>query len=194
EREQGGEVEVQARAGGGRGGGPARAGVRRERRGEPASDADGSGWGARRAERRPRAAHRLLEHRLRLERLPGRDRIAFAEKVPRAHLERIHSERGGQRIHLPLVSDARLDGAEGPVGAGDGIVGIGGDGVDVDMRYAIWAGGRDQAVEEDPWRQCGVRAGIGVELRLERDQFTAARRAGPVPQYVGMALAVTDEG
>ena len=92
---------------------------------------------ARRAERRPRAPHRLLEHRLGLEHLAGGDRVALAEEVPLAQLERIHAERRGERVHLALVGDARLDGAERPVGAGDGIVRVRGDGIHVDVGDAI---------------------------------------------------------
>src|SRR5262249_29201484 len=75
--------------------------------------------------------HRLAEHRVALEHLAGGDGVALPEEVPLAELERIHAERRRQRVHLALVRYARLDGPERAVGAGDGIVRVRGDGVDV---------------------------------------------------------------
>ncbi len=115
------------------------------------------------------------------------------EEVPLAQLERIHAERRRERVHLALVGHAGLDGAEGAVGAGDGIVRVRGDGVDVHVGNAVRAGGGDEAVEEHPRGQRGVGPRVRDQLRLERDQLAVAPRARPVAQDVRVPLAVADE-
>ena len=160
---------------------------------EPSRDSHRPVAGPHRTEGLPRAPHGLAQHGLALQHLAGGDAVTLAQEILLAQQERIHADGPRQRIHLPFVGDAGLDGPEGAIGARDGIVGVHGEGVHLHVGHAIGAGGRHEAVEEHPRGEGGVGAGVRDHLRLHGHQLTAPRRARLVAQHVGMALAVADE-
>ena len=56
--------------------------------------------------------------------LPGRQRVAGGERVPEPQLDGIEAELGGELVHLRLVREARLHGAEAAHRAAGRVVGV----------------------------------------------------------------------
>ena len=188
-----GAIELHAHPGGGGVPRPAHAAIRREGCGESPRYAHRPAAGADRAQRLPGTAHGLPQHGLALEHLPRGDAVALPQEVPLAEVERIHGQRGGQSVHLSLVADARLDGAEGAVGARHGIVRVDGERVHGDVRDAVRSRRRHETVQEHPGREGGIRSRVRHELHLHGHQLTRPGGAGPVAQDIRMTLAVADE-
>jgi hypothetical protein len=86
-------------------------------------------------------------HRGRLaHQLARRHAIAGAHRVAQAELEGIHAEALGEQIHLRLVAEAHLDGAEAAHGAVGAVVCAGVAGPDLQVWDPVGSGREDGGV------------------------------------------------
>ena len=135
-------------------------------------------------EGRPRAPETLGEPDRRLQLLPRGQALALPEEVPLPDGQGVEPEGMGEPVHLALVREGGLGGAEAAEGRGGRVVGEDGHPVDLDVGDAVGTGGVDHAVEEGERREIGVRPGVRDQLDLE---------GGERPVPLGPVLVLHDE-
>src|SRR5262249_59410414 len=124
----------------------------------------GRGGRRRRPERRPRALETLREPHRRLQLLTRRQALALPEEVPLAEGQPVHAEGVGEAVHLALVGEGGLGGAEAAEGRGRRVVGQDRHAVPPDGRDAGKDGGVDRPVGEHEWSGGGGAAGFRIQL------------------------------
>ena len=107
-----------------------------------------------------------LDRRGAADRRPGRDHAALGERVAAPQLDRIHLQRRGELVHLRLVREAGLHGAEAAHRAARRVVGVDDVGVDQRVRHVV--------------RPAGERGRVGAHRRRAR-RVGAAVEHDPAP-------------
>ncbi len=110
-------------------------------------------------------AQHLDDGRRAVDDLAGRARAAHLHRVAAAELDRIHAERGRELVHLRLVAERGLDGAEAAHRAARRVVGVDAVGVDVHVRHDVRPGAHRAGVADHGRRARRVRAAVQVDAR-----------------------------
>ena len=179
-----------------------------DREADPALDALAAGRVAGAAGQADRVARQLLGlrhrqrggaadhlcHRQRARHLlPGRERVARPERVQQPQLDRVDLERGGELVHLRLVREAALDGAEAAHRAAGRVVRVDAGRLDqrvLDLVRADSEGGR---VRADGRARRGVGAAVEQDPRADVDELAVAGRAVLHPDLGRVPVDVADE-
>ena len=106
----------------------------------------------------------------------------------------IDVERGRELVHLRLVREAALNGAEAAHGAARRVVRVDAGAFDEDVLDAVRAGSEAAGVREHRRRARGVRAAVEEDARVDGDEPSVARRAVLRPDLRRMAMDVAREG
>ena len=142
---------------------------------------------------RAQALEQLAHRRRAVDHLAGDHPVAGLQRVAQPQLDRIQSELRGQPVHLRLVRDGHLDGAEPAHGAARRVVGEHDAGVDLGAADAVRPGGEAGRVADHGGRRRRVRAAVEQHLGLHVDQLAVAVRAVLVAQPRRVAVDVAVE-
>ena len=119
----------------------------------PEPPGGGSGRGAApraRADERGAASDHLGHGQRAGDQLAGRKHVAGRDRVEQAQLDRLDVERGGELVHLRLVREAALHGAESAHRAARRVVRVDARAFDEDVVDAIGAGGEAAGIRRAP--------------------------------------------
>src|SRR5215210_28656 len=122
--------------------------------------------------------------------LPERERIPWLDRVLYAELDRVHAELPRQLVHLGLVGEAHLHGAEPAHRAAGWVVGVDHVGIHQRVRHLVWAAGEAGRVGADGGRAGSVGSSVEDDARLHVDELPVAVGAvlvahpGRVPVHV----------
>ena len=135
-----------------------------------------------------------LGHRQRARHLlPRRERVARAERVQEAQLDRVDLERGGELVHLRLVREAALDGAEAAHRAAGRVVRVDAGRLDQRVLDLVRAAGERGRVRADGRARRGVGAAVEQDPRADVDELAVAGRAVLHPDLRRVPVDVADE-
>ncbi|GAA3039377.1 hypothetical protein GCM10020000_17160 [Streptomyces olivoverticillatus] len=123
----------------------------------------------------------------------GHDR-ALRHGVAAAELHRVQVQFGRQLVHLRLIGEAGLHRAEAAHGAAGRVVGVEGDGLDVDVVDDVRADGQRGGVADDGRGGGGVGAAVEHDARLDVAELAVAGGAVLVAELGGVAVDVPEEG
>ena len=135
-----------------------------------------------------------LGHRARaLDHLARRQRIAGAERVQEAQLDRVDLELGRQEVHLRLGGEARLHGAEAAHRATRRVVRVHRRRLDQRVVDAIRADRERCGVRRDGGRARRVGAAVEQDPHPHVDEAPVARGAVLAPHPRGVPVDMADE-
>ena len=123
----------------------------------------------------------------------GRQRGAGRERVAAPQLDGVEPELGGQAVHLRLVGEAGLDGAEASHRPARRVVGVDHVGVDARVRHVVGAARERGRVGAHGRRAGRVRAAVEQDPGPHRHEPPLAGRVVLVAHPRGMAMDVAEE-
>ncbi len=121
------------------------------------------------------------------------EHVAALEEVPAPQLDWVEPELGGEQIHLPLVAERDLHGAEAAHRTRRRVVRVGDARVDAHVRAAVRAlraGGR---VQEDERRQQRVGAAVRDDADVLREQPPVGVARGAVAELHRVTLLAREQ-
>ena len=122
--------------------------------------------------------------------LAGEQAVTGGQDVLHPQFDGIRAEGGGQAVHLGLVSDAGLDGAEAAHGPAGWVVGANDHALDVGTRDPVGAGGEAGGIGDHGAAGRGVGATVEQQAGLDAYQVpcpvgvVAVPHAGRMPMHV----------
>src|ERR671910_318870 len=125
--------------------------------------------------------------------LAGGQHVAGGEGVAQPQLDRIDAEARGEAVHLRLVTEAHLHGAESTHGTARRVVGADDGGVDQRVGHPVGAAGEASGVAHDRRRRRGVGPAVEQHLGLDLDQVAGPGGVVPEVQAGGVAVHVAEE-
>src|SRR6266576_947525 len=108
--------------------------------------------------------------------LAGRERVAGCERVPETELDGVDAELGGQLVHLRLVREAALHGAETAHCAARRIVRVDAGALDERVLDRIRAAGKGRRVRGHGCGARGIGAPVEQDPRADVDELAVAVR------------------
>jgi hypothetical protein len=125
--------------------------------------------------------------------LPRRQPVAGRDRVAQAQRDRIHSQRGGELVHLRLVRERHLDGPEPAHRPAGRVVRVHHVGGQAGVRHRIRAGREAGGVRAHRGRARRVRASVQDDPRTHEDEPPLARRPVLILHPARVAMHVADE-
>ena len=145
-------------------------------------------------ERQRADALEQLGHRGRLgDDLAGREPVAGRDRVADAQRDRVDPERGGEPVHLRLVGERDLDGAEAAHRAARRVVRVDDVRGQVRVRDRVGPGGEARRVGAHRGRAGRVGPAVEHDPRADEHEPAVARGAVRVLHPARMAVHVADE-
>ena len=112
--------------------------------------------------------------------LAHREPVAAAQGVPLADLAGVELQALRELVHLRLVAEHHLHPAEAAEGRGRRVVRVRGGRADPRVLHAVGTARVHRRVEQHQRREVRVRAGVGDDLDVLREDRAVARGGGPV--------------
>jgi hypothetical protein len=140
------------------------------------------------------AAQEFGDRRRGVDDLPGGHDRALRHRVALPELHGVQAERGGHLVHLRLVGEARLDGAEAAHGAAGRVVGVEGERLYLHVPDDVRADAEGGRVADDRRGGGGVGAAVEHDPGPDVGQSAVAGGAVLVVELGGVAVDVAEEG
>ncbi len=128
-----------------------------------------------------------------IEQLAEHERVAVAQRVVQAQLDRVHAQRLGEAVHLRLVGVGGLRVAEAAKRAGAGVVRAHRPPVDAPVGHPVGPLHERGGVEHDDLGGRRVRAAVEHDARFQRHDRAVALGVGAQPDARRVALAMHQE-